>query len=91
MSYTIINDTKAGQFQIELDRKTAHEQYSISGNVITFIGNYVPPEFRGKGIAAEIAKYGFEYAKANNLKVAILCPYIKAYAQQHSEYHSLLV
>ena len=91
MSYTIINNIKAGQFQIDLDGKTAHEQYSVSGNTITFIGNYVPPEFRGKGIAAEMAKYGFEYAKENKLKVVILCPYIRAYAQQHNEYQSLLV
>jgi predicted GNAT family acetyltransferase len=91
MNYDIINNKEAGQLEIDLNGKTAHEQYSISGSVITFIGNYVPPEFRGKGIAAEMAKYGFEYAKANNLKVVILCPYIKAYIQKHSEYQSLLV
>ena len=90
MNYTVINNKEAGQFEIDLDGKTAHEQYSVSGNVITFIGNYVPPEYRGQGIAAEMAKYGFEYAKTNNLKVTILCPYIKAYAQKHSEYKSLL-
>jgi predicted GNAT family acetyltransferase len=91
MNYTIINNKEAGQFEIELNGKTAHEQYSISGSVITFIGNYVPPEFRGKGIAAEMAKYGFEYARANNLKVVILCPYIKDYARKHIEYKDLLV
>lgn len=90
MSYTIINNTEAGRFEVDLNGKPAYENYSISGNVITFIGNYVPPEHRGKGIAAEMAKHGFEYAKANNLKVVILCPYILDYSRKHSEYKSLL-
>lgn len=92
MSYTIINNKEASRFEIDLGNgKIAYEQYQQSGSKITFIGNYVPPEFRGKGIAAEIAKHAFEYAKSNDLKVAILCPYIHDYSEKHPEYNSLLL
>jgi len=86
----VINNKEAGHFEVTVDGKVAYEQYMQSGDTITFIHSYTPPELRGKGIAGELAKFSLEYAKANNLKVIVKCPYITGYLEKHPEYKTLL-
>ena len=47
---------------------------------------YVPPEDRGKGMGAELAKAALAYAKENNLQVQVFCPFIELFMGKHPEY-----
>lgn len=90
MEYLVKHNPEASRFEVELGDKIAHADYHISGNVMTISHVYTPPEFRGKGIAAQVAKFALDYIRANKLKVIPQCPYMRDYINKHKEYQDLL-
>lgn len=90
MNYEVKHLPKGNRFEIDLGDISAYANYHLSGKVITIFHVYTPPEFRGKGIAAQLAKYALDYARDNNLKVVPQCPYMRDYIEKHPEYQDLL-
>ncbi len=90
MEYHVKHNPEASRFEIELGDKIAHADYHISGNVMTIFHVYTPPEYRGKGIAALIAKFALDYIRENNLKVIPQCPYMHGYIVGHKEEQDLV-
>jgi len=50
----------------------------------------VPPALRGRGLATELAHAAFEHAKANELRVDVICPLALDYLAKHPEYKELV-
>jgi uncharacterized protein len=90
MNYQVKHTPTESRFETNIGDKTAYLDYQLSGNVITLIYVYTPPEYRGKSIAAQVSKFALDYARANNLKVIPQCPYIRDYIDRHEEYKGLL-
>jgi uncharacterized protein len=90
MTHTITHQEKTGRFEITLGDKLAYLQYQRRDQVIEYSYVYVPVEYRGHGIAAELALYAMKYAQAQSLKVIPTCPYIRAFMHKETEYLSLL-
>ena len=85
------HDTAAHRFVIRLDGREAFLAYRQSGTTLDFYHTFVPPEFRGRGLAEQVVRAGFEYAKAQHLTVIPTCPYISAtYLKRHAEYQPLV-
>lgn len=79
------------KFFIPLEEEEVVLNYSLEGNVIDFHHTFVPLSARGKGLAEKIVKAGFEYARANKLKVVPSCPYISGtFLSRYPEYQSLV-
>jgi predicted GNAT family acetyltransferase len=89
MDHNITNNVNKNRFELIIDGKTSVVEYKLSEGVITLLHTEVPSELEGKGIASAMAKYVLEYAKANNLKVMPLCPFIYTYINRHPEYQAL--
>ena len=89
MDYTIINNKDKSRFELALDGKISMVEYKLFEGGISLNHTEVPPELEGKGIASALAKHVLEYAKANNLKVLPLCPFIYTYISRHPEYKYL--
>lgn len=77
------------RFEIALGDKAAHADYHLSGNMMTIFHVYTPPEYRGQGIAAQLAKFALEYVRSHNLTVVPQCPYMRDYMDKHPEYRNL--
>ena len=90
MSNSVHHIPEESRFEITFQGKISYLDYHLSGGVITFIHAYTPPEIRGKGIAAEVAKYALDYSRDNNLKVIPQCPYIRDYIDKHKDYQGFL-
>src|SRR3954447_18150152 len=78
------------RYEKEIDGKTAMIVYRLHGDTITFTHTEVPPEFEGRGIAARMAHFALEDARARGLRVVPLCPYVAAYIRRHPEYQPLV-
>ena len=78
------------RFEITIDKHLNVVEYILTGDRIIFTHTEVHPTLEGQGIAALLAKTGLEYAKAHQLKVMPLCPYVAAYMKRHPEYQDLL-
>ena len=84
------NDVPGSRFVVRRGGETAELTYSIAGSQIIFKHTGVPETMRGEGIAGKLAHAGLEYAKAHNLRVIPICPYVIAYLTRHPEYQSLV-
>ena len=87
----ITHDQAGGRFCVKLQGYEACLMYRRQGQELDLYHTYVPEVFRGRGIAEQLCKAGFEYAKANQLTVIPSCSYISgAYLKRHPEYKPLV-
>ena len=63
-----------GRFELEQDGKVAYLEYTVAGKILGLIHTEVPEALRGKGIASELTKSAFEYARDHDMKVDVVCP-----------------
>lgn len=85
--YNITNNTKASQFEYAEGGEMARLEYRFHENKIAMMHTLVPPSMEGKGIASALAQKAFEYAKQENKKVMVYCPFVSAYVKRHAEVH----
>jgi predicted GNAT family acetyltransferase len=87
----IVHDEAARRFCAALEGYEACLMYRRAGNTLDLYHTYVPEVFRGRGIAEQLCKTAFEYAKTNRLTVIPSCSYISgAYLKRHPEYEPLV-
>ena len=70
-------------------RSTAEEarlSYRREGDVLDFYSTWTPPALRGKGLAAEVVKAGFDFAREEGLSVRPTCPYVDTFLRRHPRY-----
>jgi predicted GNAT family acetyltransferase len=84
-------EVKSGRFEIGRDGKTAYLEYTLAGNLLALLHTDVPPEWRGHGIASELAHTALEWARANGKKVDVICPSVAEYIGKHPEYKYLVI
>ncbi|MBI3321532.1 MAG: N-acetyltransferase [Candidatus Omnitrophica bacterium] len=86
----VLHDQQGHRFCVSLQGYEACLMYRLSGKEIDLYHTYVPEVFRGRGVAEQLCKAAFEYAKANRLTVIPSCSYITdAYLKRHPEYGPL--
>ena len=87
---TIQHEQATHRFMAALEGYEACLMYRLSGKELNLYHTYVPEVFRGRGIAEQLCRAGFEYAKAHGLTVIPSCSYISgAYLKRHPEYEPL--
>ena len=92
MSYTynVTNNEKLMHFEVHEGNETAYLEYRFYKNNIAFMHTEVPKTMEGKGVAATLAAYAFDYAKTHEKPVMVYCPYVAVYLKRHPELRNLL-
>jgi uncharacterized protein len=74
------------RLEISEDGQTAWLEFELDGaGWMTIWHTEVPEALRGRGLATELVKSAFEYARANELQVDVICPIALRYLQEHPE------
>lgn len=74
------------RFEYEEEGKVAFLEFETDDlGWITLLRTEVPNELRGRGIAAELVRTAFEYAREHRLRVDVLCPLAADYLKRHPE------
>jgi predicted GNAT family acetyltransferase len=77
---------RMSRFEIEEDGQTAYLEFELDGaGWMTLWHTEVPEALRSRGLATELSKAAFDYAKANDLRVDVICPLALHYLEQHPE------
>jgi predicted GNAT family acetyltransferase len=84
------NNPVAQRYQALLGDYVALAAYRLAGDTITFTHTQVPKELEGHGIANKLAHAALEDARARQLTVVPLCPFIASYIRRHQEYVDLV-
>ena len=78
----VIHSKEAFRFEILVGTHCALLEYQITENNMTIHHTFVPPELRGRGLAAQLAEAALNYAKQAELTVIPQCSYIAAYMER---------
>ncbi|HYQ99555.1 MAG TPA: GNAT family N-acetyltransferase [Casimicrobiaceae bacterium] len=84
------HDERASRFEATVDGLVCFAAYDRQDDVLRMNHTSVPEKLEGRGIAAVIVRFAFEYARANGLRVEPWCSYVRTYMRRHPETHSLL-
>lgn len=63
-------------FTISSDGVESILQYRLDNSDVDFTRTYVPPEFRGQGLAEKLVRHGLRWAKNKNLTIHASCWYV---------------
>ena len=78
------------RYELTEDSKVAFLSWEEqAGGVLAFNHTFVPPELRGRNLAAILTKFALEDARAQNRKVAPQCSYVATYMERNREYADL--
>ena len=84
------NNPAARRYQAQVGEHLAVAEYRLDGDTITFTHTQVPKQLEGHGIANKLAYTALEDARARQLTVVPLCPFIASYIRRHQEYLTLV-
>jgi uncharacterized protein len=87
---SIINNTQQQQFQVIVKGELAYLEYRWHNSLLALMHTFVPELLEGQGLASALAKYALEYAKENNVKVLVYCPFVATYLKRHPGYNFLV-
>jgi predicted GNAT family acetyltransferase len=90
MPSSIRDNPQRSRFELDAEGHVAFSEYKRTGDVLTIMHTEVPPALNGKGIGSALARGLLDIARAQNLKVRPLCPFVKGYIAKHPEYADLL-
>ena len=90
MTLTIEHLPQHHCFQAVVDGQRCVVDYRLSGSLLTITHTFVPPAVEGRGIAAQLTQAVLDHARAQQLKVAPMCSYARAYMRRRPETLDLL-
>jgi predicted GNAT family acetyltransferase len=64
--------------------------YKLADGEIAFIHTEIDRAFAGRGLGSRVAAYVLDDARARNLGVRPLCPFIRRYIRSHPAYQDLV-
>ena len=83
----ITDNRAANRYEARLgDRLAGFVDYRLGRARRLLVHTEVPPELGGRGIAAALARFALDDARASGVRVVVLCPYIAAWLARHPEY-----
>jgi uncharacterized protein len=86
----VIHNEEAHRFEARVDGLRALMSYHRFPDRLVVTHTEVPPPLEGHGLAGKLARTALDFARANQLRVVPLCPYLASFLRKHSEYHDLL-
>lgn len=79
------------RFESQVHGELAVCEYQMEGTRMIFTHTYVPPELRGRNIAAKLVRVALDHARAANHKIVPACSYVATFIERNREYQSLVV
>ena len=93
MDVTVADAPERDRFEAWLTDGTlaGFAAYTMRQEAIVFTHTEVPEEYEGQGVAAQMIRFALGNARARNLRVIALCPYVRAYLRKHEDEYMDLV
>lgn len=89
MSNNVRDNTDRHRFELDADGYVAFSNYRSADGVLCILHTEVPKALEGRGIGSALVRGVLDIARARNLKVDPLCPFVKSYLDRHPEYSDL--
>lgn len=78
------------RFEADVPGGLARADYRLDGSTMRLVHTEVPQQLENRGVAGRVVETVLDYARAHQLKVEPVCPYVRAYMRKHPETFDLL-
>ncbi len=86
-SVRFAKNESASQYEVWVgDTLAGIAQYRDAPDHVTFPHTEVEPEFEGKGLAGQLARYALDDVVDQGKLIVTTCPYMTVYVRRHPEY-----
>ncbi|MBZ9613341.1 GNAT family N-acetyltransferase [Rheinheimera maricola] len=75
----ILHQAEQQRFVLQLAGAEAVLDYTVNSNNINFHHTFVPPAFRGKGLAEKLVRHGLAWAKSQQYQLYASCSYVQKF------------
>ena len=89
-SLKIINNEEAKQYEADLGDAKAKIEYIPTKKMIVFTHTEVPIGYEGQGIANKMIRHVLDEARAHEMQVHPMCPFVKLFIRRHPEYMDIV-
>lgn len=79
LQLNIQHDSAGQRFILSEGDASALLDYRIQGQQVDFYHTYVPPAFRGKGLAEKLVRHALAWAQQSNLTIQASCSYVQRF------------
>ncbi|MBU2113938.1 MAG: N-acetyltransferase [Gammaproteobacteria bacterium] len=79
MTQQVLHQSEQQRFVLQLDGVEAVLDYQVNGSSINFHHTFVPPAFRGKGLAETLVRHGLTWAKQQQYQISASCWYVQKF------------
>lgn len=91
MSTRVEHNAADTRFEIYLDDTLAgYADYAERGTVRDFNHTVTFPEFRGRGVAAQVVEFALRDSREHGFSVRPTCWYVEKFIAEHREYADLV-
>jgi uncharacterized protein len=86
-----VDNTSRLRYELWIDdARVGLTTYTLASGAITFLHTEIDSEYRGRGLAGQLAAAVLDDARQRHLIVHPRCPFIRAYIVRHPEYADLV-
>lgn len=83
----VTNNEAESRYEVHVDGALAgFLDYRTVGDVVALVHTEVDEAYAGQGLGAQLAKFALDDARAREVKVSPLCPFVAKYIDKHPEY-----
>lgn len=86
----VVHNRSQQRFEVRMDDYVSFLSYSFRANKVLFDHTYVPPRFRGKGVAAALARAALTEAREQGWRIVPQCSYVASFIERNPEFADLL-
>ena len=86
MDYIITHYPDKKRFETQVEWRSSFCTVSFIWDKLDIIHTIVPPAIGGRGIAAALVKYAYDYAVENGMKPSATCSYAVTWLHRHPDY-----
>jgi predicted GNAT family acetyltransferase len=83
--HTVLDNTAASRFEIDINGQIAFLDYQRKDNELAILHTEVPEPLRHQGLGTLLAKTAIATARAEGMRLKVVCPFVQAYRRKHPE------
>lgn len=85
MKAALKHDKALSQISVEIEGHIALVEYDLRDGMLDIVHTYVPKPLEGRGIASELVRATYDYAREQDVKPVATCSYAAAWLKRNSQ------
>ena len=85
MKAALKHDKALSQISVEIEGHIALVEYDLRDGMLDIVHTYVPKPLEGRGIASELVRAAYDYAREQDVKPVATCSYAATWLERNSQ------